>query len=1126
LPLSSLCADCAASVGTKDLYLEVEAMAGDEPLATVLSTIEAEYLANGVDVHFIEDDFALDHETIINLWRDFDQNDDNDYNSIKINNIGSLTAPPVSSRFIDGIDSQTNTVRQTVAMGSVNYELIIDGIVVSTPPDTTQPSGGTKGLMTFLTQIQTAGGSPIVLGAPTMGPALGGFWNDQTPNAVAWTLGNNINKRVVVDDAFATAFAMTNKAMPPIVIPFTSADFPVGCSASTPVGGECMGAAFTGEGTPVIRTNLGNAYQQAVRYALFAHSYGGPSGQSELRGNDLVVTLSQGFGTEPGDEAHPSGTVKEQIGTLEHEMGHMLNLQHGGPLYDISDVFQLPLADTTINCKPNYLSVMSYSQQMPGPFLTVAEWTGKYSDGSNISLDETALNENTLLGGTPGTMVWGTPASPHAGPHDVHKHLSDATGPIEGSISAGPPTVPGPSESIVTAGKIDWDDSGTITGDLSPTRYDINNLGVSGCGVSTSDPIYHDYDDFAQMDFNFRQGTTGQFDGISAPISDFDESERWAGILKSPDTVFDGLESPVSQIGLDTVIAGELFEIFFELEDTSGAEIQLSNVFAQVFWSFDPDLVGEGNNPRDNWVRIIDNDPSPRIDRDGDGLLGEDPVDGINNDGDELEGEDEIDGFDNDGDGLIDEDFPDGVNDDGDERIDEDGPDLDHMRWVSGRDVVTIDFLTPARASDIPTLFVPGEICDPAGPNPTPADCDAAFSVNGMAFFRVVAYDGTGDTPDGVGIAGAEDDPESNFLKDLIAPFLPDGLNEKVTGKINLLGQPRVYKTEALETQLQEIIDNAAATGLAGASKKSVETARDKIKESRSEDKFWLDGLLLESPENESSDQVFELEKDAAVELMKVLGLPFGAPDTAVDSDVLTKLRAILEDIETVDRILAENAIEDATPLIAEEINCLDKANADMISAEGMLVMLDFEMAIKFRETAWVFAQKEIAGEICSEQPDTNGDVITGVVNEDIVINAAQTVTIGDATINGAVIVEGGTLIVSGDAVLNDKIEGMAGASITVESGAFVDGDIIVSGSSSSLSVTGATVNGKIESKEINSTSVTSNVLIGGDVLSEKDGTVTITGNTDINGKIEVKDTSGICTVSGNTADGGSSGCP
>jgi len=88
--------------------------------------------------------------------------------------------------------------------------------------------------------------------------------------------------------------------------------------------------------------------QQAFHYVLFVHDNKdnpGSSGSAEVFGDDIMISL----GTFDGQIGSPS----QQSGTLMHELGHNLNLHHGGAW------------NNEENCKPNYLSIMSYSKQFP-----------------------------------------------------------------------------------------------------------------------------------------------------------------------------------------------------------------------------------------------------------------------------------------------------------------------------------------------------------------------------------------------------------------------------------------------------------------------------------------------------------------------------------------------------------------------------------------------------------------------------------------------------------------------------------------------------------------------------------------------------------------------------------------
>jgi len=86
----------------------------------------------------------------------------------------------------------------------------------------------------------------------------------------------------------------------------------------------------------------------------------GSSGISETPGNDFMVTLDDRFQQDARNTAIKYGTtfdeewIDMQAATFMHELGHNFNLDHGGLIQDEHD---------ETNCKPNYLSIMSYSLQ-------------------------------------------------------------------------------------------------------------------------------------------------------------------------------------------------------------------------------------------------------------------------------------------------------------------------------------------------------------------------------------------------------------------------------------------------------------------------------------------------------------------------------------------------------------------------------------------------------------------------------------------------------------------------------------------------------------------------------------------------------------------------------------------
>src|SRR5262249_35809407 len=103
-----------------------------------------------------------------------------------------------------------------------------------------------------------------------------------------------------------------------------------------------------------------NPSRFAYHYSLWTNQEvsGDPtSGGAELPGSDVEVSrggwnVGQGDMDKDGTSDENVGTIQQQAGTFMHELGHNLNLGHGG-------------GDST-NFKPNYLSIMSYRYQMSG----------------------------------------------------------------------------------------------------------------------------------------------------------------------------------------------------------------------------------------------------------------------------------------------------------------------------------------------------------------------------------------------------------------------------------------------------------------------------------------------------------------------------------------------------------------------------------------------------------------------------------------------------------------------------------------------------------------------------------------------------------------------------------------
>ena len=147
--------------------------------------------------------------------------------------------------------------------------------------------------------------------------------------------------------------------------------------------------------------NIIGARRLVFRYAVFAHAFtenANSSGIAELPGNDFIVTLGnasnafflavQGSGCKVGESALTCGRREAEQGTYMHELGHALNLRHGG--------------DQHTNCKPNYLSIMSYSRQFRELDPTRPM---EYSPDALPPLNENGLSEPAGISGPAGRFT-------------------------------------------------------------------------------------------------------------------------------------------------------------------------------------------------------------------------------------------------------------------------------------------------------------------------------------------------------------------------------------------------------------------------------------------------------------------------------------------------------------------------------------------------------------------------------------------------------------------------------------------------------------------------------------------------------------------------------------------------
>lgn len=293
-------------------------------------------------------------------------------------------------------------------------------------------------------------------------------------------------------------------------------------------------------------------------------SAGLSSGLAETLGNDFVVSLGCGF--------KPWGTVEndeQQAGTFMHELGHNLNLAHGGPNSIISGV--RTATDYNMNCKPDYYSVMNYARQIPNSVLTTGA-SGLWESGFNYGATgvQTALDYSRTTapasGLTPGSITEsaideaaGTAAANGRTYKVIYSRIND------GAVTVGD-------------SKANFDFSGDAVATSSNIGAgDINNLAptVLGCGASAGQTLksYNDWNDVKLVFLDATSGTSQ--DGITgAPPSTTSNTRELTPTFLNEvkDKAADSIEfiPPPNTDGSSVSNAGSSVPMKFRLRDADG----------------------------------------------------------------------------------------------------------------------------------------------------------------------------------------------------------------------------------------------------------------------------------------------------------------------------------------------------------------------------------------------------------------------------------------------------------------------------------------------------------------------------------------------------------------------------
>jgi len=499
------------------------------------------------------------HLDALNVWTDRDQDRANDFNSIKLRNIGiaSLELRPVLT------DSGISISYTSPPVAGPENAIMISGITIAPPSGTFRQTKGDINV-----QVKVTLNTPTLDLSRGATAAYANTWTnpDIYPASSFVVLASGIQANIRSDDNKTPGTTGDDFEVIDVKIPFEIRaagtynvrtiiiPFDMGGSAVV------VGSPTLGFNTPNVISTRMNTYYQFTHYAFVDHSIGtcGPSGAGEENGNDFIVSLGCNFGlneeefttfsgdstpaTDANNNQRSIGLPREWKGTFMHELGHNLGFKHGGapvlstvlntaangspdayvpgePISADNRKWFKPTAaftnpDATINCKPNYNSVMKYSGQG-----IIANTPLTYSRGNIESINEVGLSEalglhvNTDFYSDLPQIVYGTPTlsfgNSHSGIPPSHTHVP-----------------------------INWNgDSDATPNDVG--TFNVNNFqNVNGC--DGSGVLYGDREDIWNANLNFKgaTGTTGDGDDTR---DNNDANGNQNSIVRSMSEWYDGL---------------------------------------------------------------------------------------------------------------------------------------------------------------------------------------------------------------------------------------------------------------------------------------------------------------------------------------------------------------------------------------------------------------------------------------------------------------------------------------------------------------------------------------------------------------------------------------------------------
>ena len=583
LPLASAAAE-AGHIGSLDVYVEQDwftAGTSTHKLRTdAVDAVKAVFLTHGIYLHVIDSDSMAEPATnnFVTIFTDSNTNYLDDFNTIKSKFFGD-TADRLGISF-SGTDV---TVGTPSACSASAVTVNLSGINISTP--TNAYGNAVSGTVTIQFQftmpagVTTATVNSISVSGTGAGLSVG------TPSSrVDATVTSNIKTLVIFVPVSAKTVALSAVNLGTVTVTVGEG---TGCGTTT--------TALVSNAVSAT-TSQQEAKAKAYHYLLDVHSPAAcvsptasplSSGRSEVTGNDMTVSMGCGpFATD--SNLHVVGNKWEQAGTFMHEMGHNLALNHGGPEKLLVTEKGLAVgsspSDRADNCKPNELSVMSYSRQVPnymGNPDTGGRFVLDFNGGIGPDIDEAALSEASGTYAATGNpwMVWANPlGTAGLAINAVGGRLGldqfDGLG-INWNLNTG-------------AAAID-------TNDFDMTaQCDDSRPGAVGAKVFKS------WNEWANLNYNLRATISGYYDSYVVAVGD-------TGASAYPDTTlgisqgvirnakFFGMVPPPSLLGDEVRNAGSSLPLKYYLYQEDGVTLITSGEgFADITQLADTDINGNG----------------------------------------------------------------------------------------------------------------------------------------------------------------------------------------------------------------------------------------------------------------------------------------------------------------------------------------------------------------------------------------------------------------------------------------------------------------------------------------------------------------------------------------------------